>query len=210
MNIMENNEIKVFDEFTEWQSIEQNVCNFIRLVDYDGNSHHLPSNHTYNIAKMLDSDECVIIDDVYISDKPDMLMIDEGFCGHTINRSDELSGYESNLSLKNEKLTFIMDQDSLAEYVNVEPSIQRMVNKQKLLNLPLPNFHVDLCLLDEKVVDISGYELLRQYRNLTFINKNYIVIDESLLEKLNHMVIDNKALMLVVNIMYRGLLSHNH
>ena len=33
---------------------------------------------------------------------------------------------------------------------------------------------------------------------------------KSLLEKLNHMVIDNKALMLVVNIMYRGLLSHNH
>ena len=188
---------KVFKIFQEWEIIEQYVREFIMLVDYDGVKHYLPSNDLYQEHFEKDEDYYIMVE-TYHYDTVSGFTCEGHFYGHPITKESE-----QRVRHQNDIISFILDMDSLKVYSKKEPSIQRHINRCKLTQGNMPDFNVHGSLLD--VIDITEFELLRQYTNNTYSNDNYIIADKVLIETLKNINIDNKALMFLINVMYKSL-----
>lgn len=191
-----NGDSAVFNVFEEWLLIEQFVREFIVLVDYDGNRHYLPSNSLFQQHENKDEDKYILIEEYDY--KRDSLFCDGRFYGHFITKESELRVRHSD-----DVIAFILDIDSLDEYYKIDPTIQRDINRCKLVRNTVPDFNLYGSLLN--VIHITEFELLRQYTNNTHFNNNYIVADKLLIDTLHKVTIDNKALMMLINIMHRTL-----
>jgi len=188
---------EVFNSFKEWEIIEQYVREFIMLVDYDGVKHYLPSNDLYQEHFEKDEDYYIMVE-TYRYDTVDGFTCKSHFYGHSITKESE-----QRVRHQNDIIFFILDMDSLNAYLNMEPKFQRHINRCKLTQGSMPDFNVYGSLLD--VIDITEFELLRQYTNNTYSNDNYIIADKLLIETLKNINIDNKALMFLINVMYKSL-----
>ena len=151
---------EVFKTFKEWEIIEQYVREFIMLVDYDGVIHYLPSNELYHEHKEKDEDAYVIME-IYQYDTVRGFTCEGHFYGHPITKENE-----QRVRHQHDIISFILDMDSLKVYSKKEPSIQRHINRCKLTQGNMPDFNVYGSLLD--VIDITEFELLRQYTNNTY------------------------------------------
>lgn len=188
---------EVFKTFKEWEIIEQYVREFIMFVDYDGVKHYLPSNDLYLEHKEHDLDEYVLYEKYEYHDNWGLFYQGSFYSDYvTIER-------EKCVRHQNDTISFILDMDSLNVYLNKEPKLQRHINRCKLTQIIEPDFNVYGSLLD--VIDITEFELLRQYSINTLANDNYIITDKLLIETLKTINIDNKALMFLIDVMHKSL-----
>lgn len=179
----------VFKYFATWDVVEQFCHEFIMLIGHDNNAYYLPSNELFDEKRELDEDGYVLVESYKESPTKARLICDGACFTHPVE-------IENSEAVKNPDLVFWLDRSTLDRYIEVEPTIQRMVNRCKLKNN-------DIVLSFGKLtdsLDISQYQLLRSYMVNAHHDGNYLIVDYELVKRLCEIKIDNKAIMYLMNI----------